>query len=375
MERRKFLGLDYIRGTRDELAVIEAAEKIQGNHPAAKAARKEAAEVLSAIKGRRIKAVGATGVTLAAVGIPAIRYGLGVLAEQEQRKSPYELLGNYLNAEKVPTELILRIAEDMMQKGDYQFVPQAGKILEKGIKEPASLGEYSKHFQGVGLFAVDFDIDSPTLSAQFSREFNKDKRPVDLVRKSDGFIVGLQEFLPRAGADNFVKIHLSKTAMANGASPIAYDLLLAKELSHFLLYKSLQEEVTRDLRGVFDFDSSAEDGLFNVSCVAPGVLAKDQMEKATGAGVPASFIKSSLYMDWGGYWYVVADTLKALDAGMLNDEDRRLLEFPIKSGRKAQEMGVLNKASGGYVWKEGVGPVSSQWRSIISQYHPDTLYK
>lgn len=309
-------------------------------------------------KRKTLLALAAGGATLLAGG------AVTKFFVDAQRYTPDQDYNNWERYDNkvLPPELVIRLGQDLQSLNVYPGFHQAGELLVTSQQQPDRLRDFAPEFNGMLFPVMVVSKQTQTMLTVIRRAriigtLIEDKQAHTTIQ------VNLNDI-----KDVSLGIEIDGKGMK--ASPNAKRLLLVKEISHLFYYPQAKQRVVDAINARYNIETTSPRASdFSTFIFYSGFDRLISPQRVPSLG--DEFDNAYYDIDGAGQWHIIPALGKMRTYGLLSDYDLSVLSTPNRAFDASVEQGLLiEKEKGEFVWKEGVGPFSSEWIKLMRPIFP-----
>lgn len=270
----------------------------------------------------------------------------------------------YLGWEKfrddyLPQEKVVAIGEDIRSSWELPGFPEAGELILLSQRESGRLADFLPQLQDHGPIKIRFTNLVETAGAIGAVAFNV--RGVTVEAQVRNRATGETQEGVFVEANKMELVVELDNSFYRGPE-IAKKLIMVKEFSHLLYIEEQKRVVTEEVARNFEIIEPKVDNLeaflFINGHLKPGIRNMPSLGD--------SFDNALFDLDGAGYWHIMPAFGKMRSVGLLSERDLTVLKSDNQAFGEVRIKGLLQEVkTGEFVWKEGIGPFSREWRSVI----------
>lgn len=301
--------------------------------------------------------------SLGLVFASAVGFSSEACGEQgENQTSPYNELRSFRDKE-IPSDLVLRIGQDLVASPQYPSLVQAGRLLIENQQDPQKLSSYDPYLiNPSGPIKVAFsNLGNNVALLQDVGILRVTDAPISLTKRVSAEKV---YFLGAQKLSTDLTIILNNGLIAREASPEVFKLMVAKETSHIVYFSKAREELLNNLKEIYEVDS---DQVFENTLMSTALSALDP--RFSMPFVSRFFNGSLQFIDYAGYGHIALDLGKIKEEGGLSENDKRILSLNLTILDEALARGVIIQDANDntkFTWAENASPFSIPWFDVMN---------
>lgn len=265
--------------------------------------------------------------------------------------SPFKDWKNYQN-KNFPIEKVIAIGEDL-ERDSLQGFSEVGTLIKRLQTNPSEIKRYLPLYTGTQPITLGL-TEVPGL-ASISGQTNYEPILIEVMDLTNGKNKKIE--LPRVTTIPEVAVKLDNNLAA--APDVAKKLLIVKEFAHLLYMQQHREFLKNAINRRYRIDEN----------VFPNWETHLQLAGTQGVHPPDVDLGEEYYsavmdLDVTGHFHTLPAFGQMKDAKLLSQHDLKVLDVNDRMFEAAKKSGFLSKMGGAYVWREGIGPLSSEWRNL-----------